>query len=102
MHWWVAPFYPQAEIAYTRIRAGLDTATGPKVYTSNDTKLTIKLHINDAVMWFKSGEKPDGLYGEDVYSAVIDEATRVRELLCISTDGRLWRSPKGGQPKERR
>jgi hypothetical protein len=78
-HWWVAPFYPQAEIAYTRIRAGLDTATGPKVYTSNDTKLTIKLHINDAVMWFKSGEKPDGLYGEDVYSAVIDEATRVRE-----------------------
>src|SRR5512140_1479861 len=26
----------------------------------------------------------------------------IRLLLCISTDGRLWRSPKGGQPKERR
>ncbi len=23
-------------------------------------------------------------------------------LLCISTSGRLWRFPKGGQPKERR
>ena len=23
-------------------------------------------------------------------------------LLCISTGGRLWRSPRGGQPKERR
>jgi hypothetical protein len=29
-------------------------------------------------MWFKSGEKPDNLYGEDVYAAVIDEASRLR------------------------
>jgi hypothetical protein len=27
----------------------------------------------------KSGEKPDGLYGEDVFAAVIDEASRMRE-----------------------
>jgi hypothetical protein len=26
----------------------------------------------------------------------------IRLLLCISTDGRLWRSPEGGQPNERR
>jgi hypothetical protein len=28
---------------------------------------------------FKSGEKPDNLYGDDVYAAVIDEASRMRE-----------------------
>jgi hypothetical protein len=26
----------------------------------------------------------------------------IRLLLCISTGGRLWRSPRGGQPNERR
>ena len=26
----------------------------------------------------------------------------IRLLLCISTGGRLWRSPEGGQPNERR
>jgi phage FluMu gp28-like protein len=31
------------------------------------------------MIWFKSAEKPDNLYGEDVYAAVIDEASRVRE-----------------------
>src|SRR5207302_1736063 len=34
---------------------------------------------NGAVLWFKSAEKPDNLYGEDVYAAVVDEASRVRE-----------------------
>jgi len=35
--------------------------------------------INGALLSFKSGEKADNLYGEDVYSCVIDEATRLRE-----------------------
>jgi len=34
---------------------------------------------NGAVVWFKTGEKPDNLYGEDVYAMVIDEASRLRE-----------------------
>jgi hypothetical protein len=78
-HWWVAPFRAQAKIAYTRIKNGLDELEGPPVYKSNDTDLTITLKVNGAVLWFKSGDKPDTLYGEDVYSAVIDEASRVRE-----------------------
>jgi hypothetical protein len=31
------------------------------------------------MIWFKGGDKPDSLYGEDVYAAVIDEATRCKE-----------------------
>lgn len=73
-HWWVAPVYPQAKIAYRRYKRGL-----PKgMFRANEQELTLTLP-NDAVMWFKSGEKPDNLYGEDVLSAVIDEASRVRE-----------------------
>ena len=41
--------------------------------------MSITLRSNGAVIWFKGGDTPDSLYGEDVYAAVIDEATRVRE-----------------------
>lgn len=73
-YWWVAPVYPQAKIAFRRIKRGLPKA----IYIANETELTITL-ANGAVMWFKSAEKPDNLYGEDVYAAVIDEASRCRE-----------------------
>ncbi len=72
--WWVAPVYAQAEIAFRRMKTGL-----PKGYfTVNETKLAVTF-ANRAAIWFKSGEKPDTLYGEDVGAAVIDEASRVRE-----------------------
>lgn len=73
-YWWVAAVYSLTEIAYRRIKLGLT----PGSFESNDTKLTITLPSR-ATMWFKSGEKPDHLYGEDVYDAVIDEASRLRE-----------------------
>lgn len=73
-YWWVAPVYPQAKIAFRRIKRGLPKA----LYVANESELTISLP-NGAVVWFKSGEKPDNLYGEDVYAAVVDEASRVRE-----------------------
>lgn len=34
---------------------------------------------NQTRIWFKSGERPDDLYGEDVYAAVLDEASRMRQ-----------------------
>jgi len=72
--WWVAPVYGQAEIAYTRMKHGL-----PKnIFDAHDTKLRLAF-INGANIWFKSGEKPDNLYGDDVYDVVIDEASRLRE-----------------------
>lgn len=73
-YWWVAPVYDQAKIAYRRMKRAL-----PKeLYHPNETELTLRLW-NGTTIWFKSGEKPDNLYGEDVYAAVIDEASRVRE-----------------------
>lgn len=74
-HWWIAPVYPQAKIAYRRIKLYLDKS----LYKANDSELKITLLKNNSSIWFKSGEKPDNLYGEDVYSAVIDEASRMRQ-----------------------
>jgi phage FluMu gp28-like protein len=73
-HWWVAPYYGQARIAYERMKAGVP----PQIKYYNDHDKFIKL-TNGAFMWFKSAEKPDAMYGEDVHSAVVDEASRVRE-----------------------
>jgi hypothetical protein len=72
--WWVAPIYSQAKIVYRRLKASLPS----NVYTSNGEDLTITL-MNRCVLWFKGADKPNSLYGEDVYAAVIDEASRTKE-----------------------
>src|SRR5262245_40627449 len=72
--WWVGPIYTQAKIAYRRIKVGLPASH----YTANEGELTLTL-FNGAVLWFKGGDNPNSLYGEDVYAAVIDEATRCKE-----------------------
>lgn len=73
-YWWCAPVFGQSEIAYRRMKARLPKA----YYKANQSKLTITL-ANGATMWFKSAERPDDLYGEDVYAVVMDEASRMRE-----------------------
>lgn len=73
--WWVAPVYSQSKIAFTRIQRFIKTKD---LFTSNKSELSITL-ANGAVIWFKSAEKPDNLYGEDVYGCVIDEMTRIGE-----------------------
>ena len=72
--WWIAPVYPQAKIAFRRLKRAITQ----RLYVANESELTISLR-NGTVIWFKSAEKPDNLYGEDVYGAVLDEATRMRE-----------------------
>jgi phage FluMu gp28-like protein len=66
--------FSQCEIAYGRLKRGLPQFTRKP----NDSDLTITLG-NGAQIVFRSGENPDRLYGEDVYAAVIDEASRMRE-----------------------
>lgn len=73
--WWIAPVFPQAKIAFRRIKRALRPR---ETFEPNEGELTITL-LNGAVLWFKSADKPDSLYGEDVYAAVIDEATRCKE-----------------------
>jgi hypothetical protein len=74
--WWVAPIFPQAKIAFSRIITMLMLADREKrIWSSNVTEMFITL-AGRGTIWFKSADKPDSLYGEDVYAAVIDEATR--------------------------
>lgn len=77
--WWAAPVYPQTEIAFRRMCQTL-RATDPDqvIWKANQSDLFITLD-NGSVLRFKTAEKPDNLYGEDVYAAVIDEASRCRE-----------------------
>lgn len=77
--WWVAPTIPVAKIAFRRMKRGLPTG----IYKANETELTLTF-VNGAVIWFKGGDKPDTLYGEDVYAAVVDEATRCKEDAWIA------------------
>ena len=72
--WWISPVYPQARIAYRRLKRGLPQS----LYNSNESELTITL-VNGAIISFRSAEKPDNLFGEDVFGAVMDEATRMRQ-----------------------
>jgi Terminase large subunit, T4likevirus-type, N-terminal len=74
-YWWVAPVRGQAKIAYNRIKNGLEYTAGVSFHDSNLQIIFPSL----GVLSFKSAENPDNLYGDDVYAAVIDEASRTRE-----------------------
>jgi hypothetical protein len=73
--WWVAPVYQQAEIAFRRMKAQVNIRD---FFHTNESKLVLTTPIGSRIE-FKSAEKPDNLYGDDVYAAVFDEASRARE-----------------------
>lgn len=73
--WWVAPVYGQAQIAYDRMKRQV---SAPGFFTKNESKLTLTLPTG-SVIAFKSADKPDNLYGDDVHAAVFDEFTRAKE-----------------------
>lgn len=73
--WWVAPTIGQAKIAFDRMKVQI---SNKGLFKANETQRTITL-ITGAIMEFKTAEKPDNLYGDDVYAAVYDEYTRGRE-----------------------
>ena len=75
-YWWVAPVYSVAKIAYNRLKKYL--RKNKRSYRQNEAELYIELP-NNARIWFKSADKPDSLYGEDVHAAVIDEGSRMKE-----------------------
>jgi hypothetical protein len=83
-YWWVAPTYGVAKIAFRRLKRAIPR----ELYTPNASEMTITL-ANGAVIWFKGADKPDSLYGEDVYAAVIDEATRCKEDAWVAVRSTL-------------
>lgn len=77
-HWWVAPVYQQAQIAFRRAKSMLHRAGARELFSS--TKQPPVIELNNGARWgFKSAENPDNLYGEDVSDAILDEASRMRE-----------------------
>ncbi len=73
-YWWVAPVSDQARIAFSRVKQGLTSGS----FTARETPVpTISLLTGPSLV-FKSSDNPDSLYGEDVYGAIIDEASRCR------------------------
>lgn len=73
-YWWVAPVSEQAKIAFGRAQRAI-----PREYFiagQSPPRITL---ANGAVIWFKSADKPDSLYGDDVRAAVVDEASRMKE-----------------------
>jgi LAGLIDADG-like domain len=89
-YWWVAPVSDQALIAFRRMMRSLPQ----DVFTANISLKTLTL-INGTVIWFKSGDKPNSLYGEDVYGVVVDEASRMKEdaYIAIRTTLTYTRAP---------
>ncbi len=73
--WWIAPTFGQAKIAFDRMKAQVTDKT---FFKANETNLVLTLPTG-AKIEFKTGEKPDNLYGDDVYAFVFDEFTRARE-----------------------
>lgn len=73
-YWWVAPTIGVSKIAFRRMKRAIPRA----LYKPNETELTLTL-ANETVIWFKGADHPDTLYGEDVYGAVIDEASRCKD-----------------------
>ena len=82
--WWVATVYDTADIAFRRARDRLQgylESKGARVKVSDAYPFKANLSrmyltVNGATIWFKSADKPDSLYGEDVRGAVGDEVTR--------------------------
>jgi len=75
-YWWVAPTFPVAQIAFRRAQNMLQPR---EMWSANGSESFLEWLPNGSRIWFKGAERPDNLYGEDVYAAVIDEASRVRE-----------------------
>ncbi len=74
-HWWVAPVYEQSMMAYRvawsllRNQKGFKQALADKAIICPGNR-----------RWsFRSADKPDNLYGSAVYSAVLDEASRMKD-----------------------
>jgi len=84
--WWVAPTYEMTRIAFVRLKRFLNPYQ--KLFAYNDTALSI-IFPGGGLIRFKSGDRPDNLYGETVTDLVMDEHTRMKEDVYFACYSRL-------------
>lgn len=87
---WVSPSFSQSSMVYRRLKRMLPRDA---IARTNDSDATVTL-ANRAVIWHRSGDRPDLLYGHDNRAAVLDEASRVNEECWIAVRSTL--SATGG------
>jgi len=71
--WWIGPTYEQSSIAFKRMKQAIGKTPG---YSFKNSKPQYIKTPYDTFIHFRSGDRPDNLFGEDVYAAVMDEYTR--------------------------
>lgn len=74
-HWWVAPVYEQSMMAY---RLAWSLLRGQPGFRQVLSERAI-IGPGDRRWSFRSADKPDNLYGSAVSSAVLDEASRMKD-----------------------
>lgn len=86
---WIAPVYPQAEIAYKRMTEMLRKMDPQqRLWSATKIPMAIKL-VNGSTIEFRSGDEPDNLYGDDVIAMVEDEASRCTEAVWVASRSTL-------------
>ena len=73
-YWWVAPVSKQSTMAFDRLREYLPR----EIFKANLSEKSIELN-GAGKIWFLSADRPNSIFGEDVFAAVIDEASRVKQ-----------------------
>lgn len=73
-HWWVAPTSRVAKIAFKRAER-----MTKNIHTKVNLSTQEIFFPNGSIWWFRGSDNTDSLYGEDVTSCVIDEASRCKE-----------------------
>ena len=74
-HWWVAPVFSQAEMAF---REAWKLLRGKPGFRQSLSDRSI-IGPGERRWSFRSADKPDNLYGSAVSSAVLDEASRMKD-----------------------
>lgn len=95
--YWIAPSYHQAKLMHRRMKQFLRSADpNQTIWQSNESDLIITLTKIGSILYFKTGDNPDLIYGDDAYAVVIDEGSRQREeilelaqSLTTKTDGAI-------------
>ena len=76
--WWLAPVYSQSKMAFRKLMKAAKAGNGEDALKNCSISELRLEFINDAVIEFKSADKPDNLRGEGLNRVVIDEAARVK------------------------